>query len=91
VERRRLAFPSTTAATVTTAANFTANLRDQRRRDFFLDGHRLGDLRRYMKNGGTNYFPTGLHPNQTRGGSYDTSVCFLPTDAEIIGNPNYTP
>jgi hypothetical protein len=90
VEGRRTAFPSTTAATPTTAANYTANLRDQKRRDFFLDGHRLGDLRRYLK-GGTDYFPTGLHPNQTRGGSYGTSTCFTPTDAEIVGNTNYKP
>src|SRR6185369_7944452 len=47
VESRRLAFPSTTATTPTTAANFMDNLIDQRRRDFFLDGHRIGDLRRY--------------------------------------------
>lgn len=90
VEGRRLAFPSTTAPNVTTAANYTANLRDQRRRDFFLDGHRLGDLRRYLK-GGTDYFPTGLHPNQIRGGSYGTSTCFVPTDAEIVGNTAYKP
>jgi hypothetical protein len=90
VEGRRTAFPSTTAATPTTVANYTANLRDQKRRDFFLDGHRLGDLRRYLK-GGDNYFPTGQHPNQIRGGSYGTSTCFTPTDAEIVGNTNYHP
>jgi hypothetical protein len=90
LEGRRTAFPSTTAATPTTVANYTANLRDQKRRDFFLDGHRLGDLRRYLK-GGDNYFPTGAHPNRIRGGDYGTSTCFTPTDAEIVGNTNYKP
>ena len=91
VEGRRLAFPSATAATPTTAANFMDNLRDQRRRDFFLDGHRLGDLRRYIKLYNLDLFPKGAHPNTTRGGTYGSSTCFPPTDAEIVGNPNYTP
>lgn len=91
VESRRTAFPSTTAATPTTAVNFLANLMDQRRRDFFLDGHRLGDLRRYIKLYQQDFFPTGQHPNQIRGGTYGTSTCFMPTTAEIVGNPNYKP
>ncbi len=91
LEGRRTSFPSSTATEVVTAANFVASLRDQRRRDFFLDGHRLGDLRRYIKFGNTDLFPKGLHPNQIRGGSYGTSVCFPPTDAEIVGNPAYKP
>ncbi|HET6764124.1 MAG TPA: hypothetical protein VFH27_10640 [Longimicrobiaceae bacterium] len=65
-----------------------AELRDQRRRDFFLDGHRLGDLRRYKAQYGVDQFPTGAHPN-VDWGNYGTATCFIPTLAERIGNPNY--
>jgi hypothetical protein len=74
-----------------TAAEFLDAVIDQRRRDFFLDGHRLGDLRRYIRLYQKDFFPKGLHPNQVRGGSYGTNVCFPPTQAEIVGNPNYKP
>jgi hypothetical protein len=72
------------------AAEYRAALQDQRRRDFFLDGHRLGDLRRYIRTGQGDFFPTGAHPNPARG-QYGTSVCFMPTQAEIVGNPGYNP
>jgi starch-binding outer membrane protein, SusD/RagB family len=65
-----------------------AELRDQRRRDFFLDGHRLGDLRRYKAQYGVDQFPSGLHPN-VEWGNYGTATCFIPTLNEKIGNPNY--
>ncbi|MDB4949061.1 MAG: hypothetical protein JWM27_1710 [Gemmatimonadetes bacterium] len=67
-----------------------AELRDQRRRDFFLDGHRLGDLRRYKAQYNVDQFPSGAHPN-VDWGSYGTATCFVPTLAEQIGNPNYKP
>jgi hypothetical protein len=67
-----------------------AELRDQRRRDFFLDGHRLGDLRRYKAQYGVDQFPSGQHPN-VEWGSYGTATCFTPTINESIGNPNYHP
>lgn len=35
----------------TSQADYMAALREQRARDFYLDGHRLGDLRRYKKQG----------------------------------------
>jgi hypothetical protein len=73
-----------------TEAEFLAALMDQRSRDFFLDGHRLGDLRRYIRLYQTDFFPTGTHPNAARG-QYGTSVCFVPTQAEIVGNPGYNP
>jgi len=65
-----------------------AELRDQRRRDFFLDGHRLGDLRRYKAQYGVDQFPSGPHPN-VDWGNYGTATCFIPTLNERIGNPNY--
>jgi hypothetical protein len=67
-----------------------AELRDQRRRDFFLDGHRLGDLRRYKAQYGIDQFPSGPHPN-AEWGNYGTATCFVPTIQESIGNPNYKP
>jgi hypothetical protein len=71
-------------------AEYMAALRDQRRRDFFLDGHRLGDLRRYITQYGVNEFPSGPHPNADWG-NYDSATCFVPHNNEVIGNPNYRP
>ncbi|MBA4158990.1 MAG: hypothetical protein H0X65_16160 [Gemmatimonadetes bacterium] len=70
-----------------------AELRDQRRRDFFMDGHRLGDLRRYMDQYGVDEFPTGPHPNDAAWawGNYGDATCFVPSRAERIGNPGYRP
>lgn len=64
-----------------------AELRDQRRRDFFLDGHRLGDLRRYKATGVGDFFPKGAHPNPLFG-DYEDATCFVIPLAEKIGNPN---
>lgn len=40
-------------------AQYFAALRDQRAREFFVDGHRLGDLRRYEAFQGVDLWPTG--------------------------------
>jgi starch-binding outer membrane protein, SusD/RagB family len=74
-------------------ADLQAELRDQRRRDFFLDGHRLGDLRRYRTRDGIDMFPSGPHPNDATWGwgPYGTATCFVPHRNEGIGNPNYKP
>ena len=66
-----------------------AELRDQRSRDFYLDNHRLGDLRRYLKYYKVDLFPKGLYPGTTSGQTYNESIsCWpLPTN-EINGNPN---
>lgn len=65
-----------------------AELRDQRSRDFYLDGHRLGDLRRYLKYYQVDLFPKGAYPTSTAGQVYSTSICWpLPTN-EINSNPN---
>jgi len=61
-------------------------LRDQRGRDLYLAGYRLGDLRRWLRNG-DDMFPTGQHPNE-QWGQYGTATCFpLPLE-EYEGNPN---
>lgn len=73
-----------------------AELRDQRSRDFYLDNHRLGDLRRYKKYYNVDLFPKGPYPGSTTGQIYNeaantltsASDCWpLPTN-EINGNPN---
>jgi len=66
-----------------------AELRDQRSRDFYLDNHRLGDLRRYLKYYNVDLFPKGPYPGSTSGQIYNETIsCWpLPTN-EINGNPN---
>jgi hypothetical protein len=71
-------------ATGQTAAQVQAQLVEERRRELFLEGHRLGDLRRYnlplLPAAGTAY-PGG-------GGTYGTQSCFPLPDVERINNPN---
>ncbi len=71
---------------------YMAALRDQRRRDFFMDGHRLGDLRRYKRFHGIDQFPSGAHPNNAAWGwgNYSDGECFIPHRNERVGNPAYT-
>jgi len=40
-------------------AEYFAALREQRAREFFLDGHRVGDLRRYEAQHGVDLWPSG--------------------------------
>ncbi|MCA9736987.1 MAG: hypothetical protein R3E98_01540 [Gemmatimonadota bacterium] len=61
-------------------------LRDQRGRDLFLSGHRLGDLRRWLREG-DNMFPQGQHPNE-QWGDYGTATCYPMPLEEYEGNPN---
>lgn len=67
-----------------TAAQIKAQIIEDRRRELFLEGHRLGDLRRYNlplgPAAGTAY-PGG-------GGLYGTQTCFPLPDAERVNNPN---
>lgn len=70
-------------------AELMVELRDQRSRDFYLDNHRLGDLRRYKKYYNIDLFPKGPYPGSTTGAVYNETVdCWpLPT-SEINDNPN---
>jgi hypothetical protein len=95
--RRRIGGDTVTTAVKpatqpTTAANYYENLRDQRRRDFYLDAHRLGDLRRYRTQYGNiedyNEFQQGLYPGSTTI-SYADNYCFPVNLAEQTANPNY--
>jgi starch-binding outer membrane protein, SusD/RagB family len=76
-----------------TGTDLQAELRDQRRRDFFLGGHRVGDLRRYQKLYNIDDWPSGPHPNDAEWGwgQYGTATCFIPHRNEATSNPNYRP
>ena len=71
-----------------TDAEVMAELREQRRRDLYLDGHRMGDLRRYLEFYGIDDWPTGPYPNTTIGDVYLPNYCWPLTIAELNGNPN---
>jgi hypothetical protein len=63
-------------------------LREQRRRDFFLDGHRLGDMRRYLKYDKIDNFQRGAYPGSISGETFNDATCWPLPLSEIAGNPN---
>ncbi len=67
-----------------TSDQVLATIIEDRRRELFLEGHRLGDIRRYVlpltPSAGTAY-PGG-------GGAYGTQSCFPLPDVERVNNPN---
>jgi hypothetical protein len=64
-----------------------AELREQRGRDLYLGGFRLGDLRRWKAQGVGDFFPSGPHP--TPGwANYGDAECFPLPLQEYVGNPN---
>lgn len=67
-----------------TAAQVKAQLIEDRRRELFLEGHRLGDLRRY----GLTFAPAAGTAYPGGGGVYGTQTCFPLPDIEKINNPN---
>jgi hypothetical protein len=68
--------PSTQAAVL-------AQIVEERRREFFLEGHRMGDLRRYN----LPFTPATGSP-YAFGGTYGNQTCFPLPDVERINNPN---
>jgi hypothetical protein len=60
-----------------------AQLIEERRRELFLEGHRLGDIRRYN-------LPLDPAPGSpyVNGGTYGDQRCFPLPDVERINNPN---
>jgi hypothetical protein len=69
-----------------TGAAIITELRNQRARDFFLTGQRLGDLRRYLT-AGVDMFPKGKYP--VFSDFYGDKTCFIVPLSEKAGNPNY--
>lgn len=73
------------AALTEPPADAMAELRDQRRRDFFVDGHRLGDLRRYGPAAWANQ-PGDPYPNATNDDVYFGDTCIPVGQAERNSN-----
>ncbi|MDB4916667.1 MAG: RagB/SusD protein [Gemmatimonadetes bacterium] len=65
-----------------TAASVQTQIIEERRREFFVEGHRLGDLRRYS----LPFTPASGAAYQY-GGVYGTLTCFPLPDVERINNP----
>lgn len=72
--------------TLTGSALFD-ELRRQRSRDFYQGGLRLGDLRRWKRDGVGDFFPSGNHVNQ-EWGAYSNWTCFPLPLSEYEGNPS---
>lgn len=67
-----------------TPAEVKTQIIEERRRELFLEGYRLGDMRRYS-------LPLNPAPGTaytTGGGTYGTQSCFPLPDVERINNPN---
>jgi hypothetical protein len=64
-------------------AAIRAQVIEERRREFFLDGHRLADLRRFS----IPLDPPAGAPSR-RGGTYGSQLCFPLPDVERLNNPN---
>jgi hypothetical protein len=71
-------------ATGQTAAQVLTQLVEERRRELFLEGHRLGDLRRYK----LPILPAAGTPYALASGVYDQQSCFPLPDVERINNPS---
>ena len=71
-------------ATGQTAEQVRATLIEDRRRELFLEGRRLGDIRRYN----LPLSPAAGTPFPGGGGVYGTQSCFPLPDVERINNPN---
>lgn len=94
VKARRLVGNQDTAVVNTLSGDaLRSELRNQRARDLFMGGFRLGDLRRWTRfdpgkgpfaNG--SYFPTGTHPNPSWG-EYGAWTCYPIPRQEYEGNP----
>lgn len=67
-----------------TAAQVRAQVIEERRRELFLEGHRLGDIRRFQ----LPLSPAVGAPYAPGGGTYGDQTCFLLPDVEKINNPN---
>ena len=83
----RRAAGNQTAVSGLSGDELMAELREQRGRDLFLSGHRLGDLRRWDRQGVGDLFPTGDHP-VSQWGQYGDAKCFPLPSTELEGNPN---
>jgi hypothetical protein len=79
---RTAGVPTYTRPVGATAADVIAQIIEERRRELFMEGHRLGDMRRY----GLPFSPAAGVAYQY-GGVYGTQTCFPLPDVERINNP----
>lgn len=87
----RRAIGGDTAYVTPSDDQFQAALREQRFRDLYLTGHRLGDLRRYKARYGLDLFQTGEYKSPVAAPpTFGDQECWPIPDAEYAGNPNLT-
>jgi hypothetical protein len=79
---RTAGLPAYVAPLGATAADIRTQIIEERRREFFVEGHRLGDMRRY----GIAFTPAAGTAYQF-GGVYGAQTCFPLPDVERINNP----
>ena len=80
----RVAVIGTYDATGKTQAQVLADIIEERRRELFLEGHRMGDMRRLN----IAFTPAAGQPYPGGGGVYGPQTCFPLPDIERINNPN---
>ncbi|MBC7672740.1 MAG: RagB/SusD family nutrient uptake outer membrane protein [Polaromonas sp.] len=79
---RTAGLPAFSAPGGATGADIKVQIIEERRREFFVEGHRLGDMRRY----GIAFTPAAGAAYQYSG-VYGTQTCFPLPDVERINNP----
>jgi starch-binding outer membrane protein, SusD/RagB family len=79
---RTAGLPTYTRPVGATNADVLAQVIEERQRELFAEGHRLGDMRRYN----IPFTPAAGTPYQY-GGVYGTQTCFPLPDVERINNP----
>ena len=87
INQRRALGNETALPAATTATEYAAALRNERSRDFFIDGHRLGDLRRYKAQQQLDLYPKGSYFGSATV-TYGDQECLPITSAEKLANPN---
>jgi hypothetical protein len=84
----RRAIGNDAALVAPTEPEFQAALREQRARDFYLTGYRLGDLRRYKSRYNVDLFETGAYRSPVPAPpTFGTQECWPIPQAEYTGNP----
>ncbi|MGH7472295.1 MAG: hypothetical protein ACRENP_30455 [Longimicrobiales bacterium] len=75
-----------TTAAVPAWQSLRTELLEQRKRDFYLPGYRVGDLRRYKKLYQIDGWPRGTMPGLAR--AYGGDECWPMDSNGLNGNPN---
>jgi hypothetical protein len=86
INERRAVGGQTNYTGGSTTAELRSELLEQRKRDFYLAGYRVGDLRRYKRLYQTDLWPKGVMPGLTR--PYGGDECWPMDSNELNGNPN---